>query len=321
MRAVVSGDKAGLRLDRYLTGEGFVPSRALGQKWIKAGAVRVNGTAVKSSHSLEEGDVVEIDDTPPVTPSTLLPEDIPLDIACEDDDLLIVRKPAGLVVHPGAGVSSGTLANALLHRLQSAEPFADPMRPGIVHRLDRDTSGLLVVAKNPASQAKLGKMIQERQVTREYMTIVWGVVDEAGTIDLPIGRSHGDRRKMAVVPEGRRAVTHYERVEPFRFASLLRVRLETGRTHQIRVHFSHTNHPVFGDETYGGRASAVRGVHSNLKRPALIALGCIDRQALHAARLAFPHPTTGEPVECEDPMPLDFCTLLEALRADRDGIS
>ncbi len=321
MRAVVSDDKAGLRLDRYLVDEGFVPSRAIGQKWIKSGAVRVNDAAVKASHSLEQGDVVEIDDTPPVPPSTLIAEDIPLDIAYEDDDLLIVRKPAGLVVHPGAGVATGTLANALLYRLQAAAPFADPMRPGIVHRLDRDTSGLLVVAKNPACQAKLGKMIQDRQVTREYLAIAWGGGDEAGTIDLPIGRSHADRTKMAVVPEGRRAVTHYERIEPFRFASLLRVRLETGRTHQIRVHFSHMNHPVFGDETYGGGASAVRGVHPNLKRPALIALKCIDRQALHAARLAFSHPMTGEPIDCEDPVPADFGGLLVALRADRDGIS
>lgn len=321
MRAVVESDKAGLRLDRYLMGEGLVPSRALGQKWIKAGAVRVNGDAVKASYVVGEGDVVSIDDTPPVAATTLVPEDIPLNIAYEDDDLLIVRKPVGMVVHPGAGVSSGTLANALLHRLNSTDQFADPMRPGIVHRLDRDTSGLLVVAKNAVAQARLGTMIQERKITREYNAVVWGQVDSAGTIDLPVGRSHADRRKMAVVTEGRRAVTHYERVEPFRFASLLRVRLETGRTHQIRVHFSHGNHPVFGDETYGGGESAARGVHPNCKRPAMIALKCIDRQALHAARLSFPHPTTGEPIDCEDPLPADFCTLLESLRGDRDGNS
>lgn len=314
-RVAVPPGAAGRRLDLFLADEEIVYSRAFGQKLIRAGRVRVNGEEARPSRLLEPGDELTVE-IPPTEPSRLVPEAIDLDIRYEDEQLLVIDKPAGLVVHPGAGVKSGTLVNALLHRFRAIEGGDDPLRPGIVHRLDKETSGLLVVARTGESHARLGDAMRRREIRRRYAAVVWGDAGEKGTFDAPVGRSHRDRTRMAVVPEGRPAVTHYARRELFRYASLLDVKLETGRTHQIRVHFSHANHPVVGDATYGGREKILKGLAPPRRRSAAEALALMPRQALHAANLAFRHPFTGEELSFEAAIPADMAALIEFLRRD-----
>jgi 23S rRNA pseudouridine1911/1915/1917 synthase len=236
----------------------------------------------------------------------VLPEALQLDVVHRDRGLFVINKPAGLVVHPGAGNCAGTLQNALL----ALDPkLARVPRAGIVHRLDKDTSGLLVVARTPQAHARLVEMLAERQIERSYLALCHGVLSGGGTVDAPIGRHRTARIKMAVRPDGREAITHYRIERRFPAHTLLRVRLETGRTHQIRVHLAHIGFPIVGDPVYGGRKRFPAGASPALRA----ALAAFPRQALHAARLAFEHPLTGTPREFEAPLPDDFAVLLDTL--------
>jgi 23S rRNA pseudouridine1911/1915/1917 synthase len=274
-------------------------SRARLQALIAGGRVAIAGReAPKPSLRVRAGDRIVVD-VPPPEPSTIRPEPIPLNVVHEDADVLVIDKPAGLAVHPGAGRRTGTLAHAVLAHAPDLTGIGGELRPGIVHRLDKDTSGLIVVAKNERALRRLQQAIQLRLVRREYTAIVHGRVRRAGgTIDAPIGRDPRHRTRMAVVASGRRAVTHFRVAECFADASLLEVRLDTGRTHQIRVHCASIGHPLIGDPVYG------RGVPSR----------GLARQALHAGRLSFPHPTTGAAMAFESPLPEDLRALVRRLR-------
>lgn len=302
MTEYVTPEEAGRRLDQWLAARHPERSRSRWQDLIKQGQVLVQGQARKANHVLQAGDAVAWT-LPESRPVTLEAEDIPLDVLYEDADLLVINKPSGLVVHPAPGHDSGTLVNALLHHCADLQGVGGEKRPGIVHRLDRDTSGALVVAKNETAMNALADQFRNRRVAKEYVALVRGrPARKSGRIATLIGRSAHDRKKMSVrVTRGREAVSHYEVLEQFAAVALVRVRIETGRTHQIRVHLAHLGHPVLGDATYG------RGGPGPLRlQPA--------RQMLHAERLAFHHPRTGQEVRIEAPRPGDFTTLLEALR-------
>ena len=294
----VGPDEAGRRIDAVVGGIEAVGSRAEAQRLIEAGRVLVDGTARAKRHLLSEGETLEVRPTPAPL-SELVPESVPMTVRYEDEHLLVVDKPAGIVTHPSAGHPGGTLVHGLLaHAIAGG---SDPTRPGIVHRLDRDTSGLLVVARSERAHRRLQRMLRERQIERVYTALVHGATPPALTIDRPIGRDRRVRTRMAIDPvEGREAVTHMRRLEQLGRMTLLEVRLETGRTHQIRVHLASVAHPVVGDRVYGRRE---------------LTLG-LDRQFLHAARLAFPHPETGEPVEVESPLPHDLSLALSRARRD-----
>ena len=297
---------AGRRLDQVLA-ELFPDfSRSRLQQWVKAGEVLLNGRAVAARYKVAGGETVIIGAALPGD-STVGPQDIPLDIRYQDDQLLVINKPAGLVVHPAAGNPDGTLQNALLHY----DPgLASLPRAGIVHRLDKDTSGLMVVARSLAAHKSLVEQLQARSVHREYLALVQGQVTAGGSVDAPVGRHPRDRLRMAVVPSGKPALTHYRVLERFPAHTLLLVRLETGRTHQIRVHMASIHHPLVGDPLYGGRARVPRGASDGLRD----ALSDFRRQALHARRLELRHPATGEAVALVAEMPADFAGLLDALR-------
>jgi 23S rRNA pseudouridine1911/1915/1917 synthase len=242
--------------------------------------------------------------------TTAAAQDIPLAVAHEDEAVLVVNKPPGLVVHPGAGNPAGTLLNSLLHH---APALRDMPRAGIVHRLDKDTSGLLVIAKTLPAHTALVRQLAKHQVTREYLALVHGGIVAGGSIETAMGRHPRDRQRMAVLPEGKPAITHYrveERLGPY---TLLRVSLETGRTHQIRVHMAHLRHPIVGDATYGGRSRLPKGVDESVRQ----AIGGFSRQALHAQRLAFIHPVSRKPLVCDAPIPEDMARLLTLLRGVR----
>ena len=301
---------AGERLDRWLARVMPETSRARLQAVIAAGGVLVEGRAARPSLRLKAGQSVSVR-LPAPRPADPLAEDIPITVVHEDRHLLVVDKPAGLVVHPGAGRASGTLVNALLHRVRDLSGVGGVLRPGIVHRLDRGTSGLLVVAKDDATHLALSRQFSGRTVEKEYLAVVLGVPRAAeGTIDVPIGRDPIHRQRMSVrAPRGRAARSTYRVVEALDGAALLRVRIATGRTHQIRVHLAALGHPVAGDATYGGRRSPAS------RRPeARAALEALARPALHAARLAFTHPSSGERVSFDSPLPGDLQALLAALR-------
>lgn len=305
---VVTAEDAGggaARLDAWLAGRpaladaGFSRSRL--QSLAHSGAVAVNGAAARPSRRIRPGDVVVVAPPLPVAPAGLTPQNIPLSLLYEDDDIAVVDKPAGLPVHPGPGHPDGTLVNALLHRCPDLAGVGGELRPGIVHRLDRDTSGLLVVAKNQAAHQSLTEQLRARAMLKEYLAVAAAasVAPEAGVIDAPIGRHPWHRQKMAVVAGGRAARTGYataERLPPGH--TLLRLRLETGRTHQIRVHLAHRGWPVLGDPVYG--------------RPS----GLLWRQFLHAARLGFWHPATGRWQEYCAGLPADLAGALDALRGE-----
>jgi 23S rRNA pseudouridine1911/1915/1917 synthase len=242
----------------------------------------------------------------------VLAEAIPLNVVYEDEEVLVIAKPAGLVVHPGAGNARHTLQNALLGRDPT---LAALPRAGIVHRLDKDTSGLLVIARTPRAQTALSRQLLSRAVARDYLAVCVGVMTGGGTVDEPIGRHRSDRLRMAIRSDGRPARTHYRVLERFRGHTYLRVKLDTGRTHQIRVHLAHLKHPLVGDPVYGGRLARPRGSGEAL----IAALRGFKRQALHAAALAFDHPVSGERLSFEAPLPADFTTLLAALRTDAGG--
>jgi len=302
---------SGERLDRWLAGAMPDLSRARLQAIITGGGVLVDGRVARPSLRLKTGQAISVR-LPAPQPAVPLPEDIPLAVIYEDRHLLVVDKPAGLVVHPGAGRATGTLVNALLHRVRDLSGIGGVVRPGIVHRLDRGTSGLLVVAKDDASHLALSRQFSGRTVDKEYLAVVLGVPRALeGTIDVPIGRDPVHRKRMSVrAPRGRAARSTYRLVEAFDGAALLRVRIATGRTHQIRVHLSALGHPVAGDLTYGGRSRPAS------RRPeARAALEGLSRPALHAAHLAFTHPASGERLSFSSPLPADLEALLAALRS------
>jgi 23S rRNA pseudouridine1911/1915/1917 synthase len=287
-------------------------SRSRLQEWIKAGWITLNGQQAKAKEKVSADDVIRADlDTAlaSLDVGEWEAQPLPLDIVFEDEHIIIVNKQAGLVVHPGAGNPDQTLINALLHHNPD---LATLPRAGIIHRLDKDTTGLLVVAKNLESHTNLVEQLQERSVKREYRTIVMGTMVSGGTIDQPLGRHPVDRTRQAVVSSGKPAVTHYRILERFRAHTYLRVQLETGRTHQIRVHMAHIRHPIVGDTEYMGRLRLPAGATEELKQ----ALRDFPRQALHAFSLGFRHPHTGEPVEFEAPVPDDIEELLKILRAN-----
>jgi 23S rRNA pseudouridine1911/1915/1917 synthase len=295
-------ESAGARLDRWLAGAVPELSRARIQALIEAGHVRVDGQRRKPSHRVATGERVEIE-IPPLPPEDLEPEAIALTVVHEDEHVLVLDKPAGMVVHPGAGHARGTLAAAVLAHAPGTAGVGGARRPGVVHRLDKDTSGLLVVAKTPAAYASLTAQLLARTVRRVYLVIVHGRVATAqGVVDKPIGRDPRDRTRMAIQPagRGRRAVTHYRVLERLGHFTYLEARLETGRTHQIRVHLASLGHPVAGDSVYGRR------------RPAPPVE--IDGLALHATALAFMHPTTGQPLQFTAPLPPRIGRLLSHLR-------
>lgn len=304
----VPAQAAGRRLDQALAELLPEYSRSRLKDWIEGGRVLVDGRALRPRDKLAGGESIVVDALVE-SRAEAAAEPIALAIVYEDRHLLVVDKPAGLVVHPGAGNPRGTLQNALLHR----EPALGRLpRAGIVHRLDKDTSGLLVVGRTLAAHTGLVRQLEARDIEREYEAICCGVMTAGGTVDAPIGRHPVDRVRMAVREAGRPAVTHYRVLARFRAHTHVRVRLETGRTHQIRVHLAHIGHPLVGDRVYGGRLALPKGA-----TPELVAtLRGFRRQALHSARLEFDHPVTGLRVVCEAAPPADFHALLGALAED-----
>jgi 23S rRNA pseudouridine1911/1915/1917 synthase len=301
---------AGMRLDQALAELLPAYSRNRLQQGLKAGQLRVDGRHRRPRDAVVGGETVS-GGLERVPEPTAVAQDIPLNILYQDTDLLVIDKPAGLVAHPAAGNRDGTLVNALLHH---APELAALPRAGLVHRLDKDTTGLLVVARSLRAHAALVEQLQARRIEREYRAVVNGLPVAGGTVDAPIGRHPVDRQRMAVTPGGRPAVTHYRVLHRFRAHALLRVTLETGRTHQIRVHLAHIRLPLLGDPVYGGRPRLPPDAAS----PCIAAIQGFHRQALHAERLALTHPITGERLEWRAAMPVDLATLLMALREDAD---
>ena len=292
-------EHAGVRLDAFLSADGAL-TRSQAARLIAEGRVRVNGKPAAKSARLSGGETVTVD-VPQLRETALPPQDIPLDVVYEDDDVIVVNKPTGLVVHPAPGHPDGTLVNALLHHCgDSLSGIGGEKRPGIVHRIDRDTSGLIIAAKNDDAHLALSAQLKDHSLSRTYECLVTGnMKQDSGTVDAPIGRSSADRKKMAVVPTGRRAVTHWEVVARYPGVTHLRCRLETGRTHQIRVHMAYIGHPILGDTVYGA------------KKP----VPGLTGQCLHATGLRFVHPRTGEPVELHCPLPPEFTAMLQKLQS------
>jgi 23S rRNA pseudouridine1911/1915/1917 synthase len=308
LTGVISDDNRGQRLDRVLAGLFPAYSRARVQAWIKQGQVQVDGKIPRGRDSVRGGEQVVI------TPSrerqvSQEAQAIPIEVVFEDAHLLVIDKPPGLVVHPAAGHWQDTLLNALLHHARQLEEIP---RAGIVHRLDKDTSGLMVVAKTLTAHRWLIDQFKEHKIEREYRVVVLGRLISGGKVETPIGRHPVDRKRMAVLERGKLARTHYRLERRFRAHTLLRVRLDTGRTHQIRVHMAHLRHPVIGDPVYGGRLKLPRGASQAL----IDELQGFKRQALHAARLSLLHPLDGAPVSWEATVPADMQRLIDALDAD-----
>jgi 23S rRNA pseudouridine1911/1915/1917 synthase len=310
LQASVPFELSGSRFDQ-IAAELFPDySRSRLQTWIKEGTLTVDGAVRKPKEKLNGGEELKVE-TKVENSDEWEAQDIALDIVYEDDDILVINKPAGLVVHPAAGHQNGTLLNALLHH---SPEMAHLPRAGIVHRLDKDTTGLMVVAKNLIAQNALVEQLQERTMGREYEAVAIGVMTGGGKVDAPIGRHQKDRKRMAVVDGGKPAVTHYRVLERFRGHTHIRCKLETGRTHQIRVHMSHISYPLIGDPVYSGRMKLPAGCTGELK----LALRKFNRQALHAKRLELWHPATGDLMEWEIDLPEDIQALLDELEADRD---
>jgi len=286
------------RLDAFLAAQAEGLTRSAAARLIEEGRVLVDGRRLVKSHRLTGGETVAVE-LPDPEPTEVCPQDIPLDVVYEDDDVIVVNKPKGLVVHPAPGHPDGTLVNALLHHCGSSlSGIGGVLRPGIVHRIDRDTSGLIIAAKNDFAHQKLAAQLQDHTLARTYECIVAGNLKEgSGTVDAPIGRCPADRKKQAVVPDGRRAVTHWEVVARYPGFTHVRCRLETGRTHQIRVHMAYLGHPILGDTVYGA------------KKP----VPGLQGQCLHAVGLRFIHPRTGKTVELSCPLPEEFCRQLHRL--------
>lgn len=311
LRAEVPSELGGQRLDQVAAQLFAEHSRSRLSAWIKDGRLTVDGAVIRPRDIVHGGAILELT-AEQEAQGEWIAQDIELDIVYEDDDILVINKPAGLVVHPAAGHADGTLLNALLHHIPD---IINVPRAGIVHRLDKDTTGLMVVAKTIQAQTQLVTQLQSRSVSRIYECIVIGVVTAGGKINAPIGRHGQQRQRMAVMEGGKQAVSHYRVLERFRSHTHVRVKLETGRTHQIRVHMAHINYPLVGDPAYGGRfrippAASMTMVESLKNFP---------RQALHARFLELDHPTTGERMSWESPLPDDFVWLLSLLKQDREA--
>lgn len=318
-RVVVDKGQAPVRVDKYLFERIVNASRNRIQTAADAGFVMANGKPVKSSYKVKPLDVLTVMMDRPRYENDIIPEDIPLNIVYEDDDLMVVNKPAGLVVHPGCGNYTGTLVNAIAWHLKDV-PSYNPNDPqvGLVHRIDKDTSGLLVVAKTPDAKTHLGKQFFNKTTKREYNALVWGIIDEdEGTITGNIGRNPKDRMQMAVLSDptmGKHAVTHYQVLERLGYVTLVKCVLETGRTHQIRVHMKHIGHVLFNDERYGGN-EILKGTHFNKYKQFINnCFATCPRQALHAKTLGFVHPRTGEEMFFTSELPEDMTQLLEKWR-------
>lgn len=314
----LTADVSGVRLDRFLADEIEVLSRSQIKRYIESQSVLVDGHQVRPSYLLRGGEVIQLD-IPEERPAGVDGEDIPLDIIHEDGDLIVVNKPAGLVVHPGAGNRSGTLVNALVYHFDQLSRGYGPQRPGIVHRLDKETSGVLVVAKTDQAHQFLARQFARRGVEKIYLALVWGRPEQKeGTVNAPLIRDPRNRRKFTFSTEGREAITAYRTRKEYPLLSLVELMPQTGRTHQLRVHMSGIGHPVFADNDYGGGRSRIRG-YSPAHRPFLASLfSLIDRHALHASRISFVHPGTGKKVSYEAPLPADFETVLSRLESE-DG--
>ena len=318
-RVVVDKGQSQVRVDKYLFERLVNSSRNRIQKAADAGLIMANGKPVKSSYKVKPCDVLTVMMDRPRYDNDIIPEDIPLDIVYEDNDLMVVNKPAGLVVHPGCGNYHGTLVNAIAWHLKD-NPKYDPNDPqvGLVHRIDKDTSGLLVVAKTPDAKTHLGLQFYNKTTTRKYNALVWGVVENnEGTIEGNIGRNPKDRMQMAVLSDpaqGKHAVTHYRVLERLGYVTLVECVLETGRTHQIRVHMKHIGHTLFNDERYGGN-EILKGTHfSKYKQFVNNCFETCPRQALHAMTLGFVHPRTGEEMFFTSPLPEDMTNLIDKWR-------
>lgn len=300
--AVAENEDIGKRADVFISKVCDV-TRSAASGLIEKGAVTVNGKTVTKSYKMAVGDIVEVE-LPEPEMCEVLPENIPLDVVYEDEDVIVINKPQGMVVHPAPGHATGTLVSALMyHCKDSLSDINGVIRPGIVHRIDRDTSGLLAVAKNNNAHVSLASQLEDHTLSRVYYTIVCGRIEGAGKVDAPIARHPKDRQKMAVVSGGRSAVTHYEAVEELSQFTFAKMKLETGRTHQIRVHMSHIGHPILGDPVYG-RPTQFEKHHPRL----------FKGQMLHAGELTFVHPRTGEKVTVKAPLPENFTEALDLLR-------
>ena len=318
MNYIVNEEKNGERLDKFLAGVMENVSRTDVQKLIEAGEVKVGGNAVSKNFRVETGMAVVVDKMIEKESSTLEPEDIPLDIVYEDEDIVVINKPRNLVVHPGSGVSKGTLAAALLHHFkENLSTINGPLRPGIVHRLDKDTPGLMVVAKNDAAHRHLAHQLETRTLHRTYNALVWGCPrDLEGTIDAPIGRNPKNRLKMAVVKGGKESRTHYTAKQFFAIATLLELQLESGRTHQIRVHTRYTGHPVVGDPLYDGRDESLNRVPPLMKPVAEKVLEIAPAQLLQAVKIELIHPRTNKKLTFKVPMEEPFAKVLKLLKKE-----
>jgi 23S rRNA pseudouridine1911/1915/1917 synthase len=310
LQFTVPSDFDGQRLDRFLVSVLAEHSRSQIQRLIADGRVVVPRGTAKPNLAMREGETVAVD-IPPPAPSELAGEELPLEILYQDEDLAVLNKPAGMVVHPGAGHASGTLVNALLHHIDDLSGIGGELRPGIVHRLDRGTSGVMVVAKNDTAHQELARQFEEREVEKEYIALVWGVVQAGRRIDAAIGRDPGNRQKMSArAKHARTAVTRITRARHLPGLTLCQVAIHTGRTHQIRVHLSAIGHPIVGDSLYGGVHRRVAGDIRAVQR--------LERPFLHAARLKFIHPRDQRPLEFTAPLPDDLLDILEDLPGWKD---
>lgn len=306
-----------LRIDKFIISHSHVTSRSKVQDAAKAGVLLVNNEAVKSNYKVRPLDQISLTYPKSIHTPDMTPEDIPLEIVYEDDDLLVVNKPAGLVVHPGVGNVNGTLVNALLYHIQDL-PGESSERAGLVHRIDKNTSGLLVVAKTAEAMTHLAKQFFDRTINRRYLALVWGDFEEdEGSVEGNIGRDAHNSKNYTVYPRGdfgKHAKTHYKVIERFAYASLVECKLETGRTHQIRVHMKHIGHTLFNDEKYGGDRILKGTIYSKYKQFVDNAFQICPRQALHAKSLGFIHPTTGKELFFESELPEDMTNLIEKWR-------
>ena len=307
-----------LRVDKFLMNFIEHASRSKIQQSAKDGYIYVNGRSVKANYKVKSGDVVTVEYRNPPREKELIPEDIPINILYEDDDILIVNKEAGMVVHPGFGNWEGTLVNALAFHFNNLPNMGDETRPGLVHRIDKNTSGILVIAKNEKSMKIMGDKFANRDLNRRYWAIVWGdMKEDKGTINSHIGRSLKNRKIMDVFPEGefgKHAVTHWEVIERLGYTTLVECKLETGRTHQIRAHFKYIGHPLFNDEEYGGDKILKGTTFTKYKQFVQNCFSICNRQALHAKSLQFSHPSTNEDMKFDSELPEDFDILLNKWR-------
>jgi 23S rRNA pseudouridine1911/1915/1917 synthase len=309
----VDANKADERIDKFLAGQLPSVTRSRLKKIIDDDRVTISGKAVKANHLVKTGEEIRIH-FPEPPKQTLEPEDIALDIVYEDQHLLVVNKPAGMIVHPAFGNYSGTLVNALLAHCERLSSVSGDVRPGLVHRLDKDTTGLLVVAKDNVTHVGLARQLSKRKMERQYCAIVWGnPKTDKGTVEAPLARHHKERTRMAIHQEGKRAVTHYTVLKRFVLTSFIQLQLETGRTHQIRVHMNSIGHPVFGDSTYGGKGKQVSGLNHDRTIFFVRLFKTFKRQMLHARTLAFEHPITKQWVSFESDIPDDMQALLAEL--------